>query len=65
MNKWDATADALLAAGWGLHPRARIPDDWETRQGPDLDVWHKRQPRPRKLTWAERRAQWEAERAQP
>ncbi len=65
MNKWDAPCDLLITLGWGRHLRHQIPDDFLTRRGPDGDTWHKRQPKPRKPTWRERRAQWEAARAQP
>ncbi len=64
MDKWTVDCSVLIACGYGHHLRRNVPDDFLTRRGPDLDVWHKRQPKPRKPTWAERRAQWEAERAQ-
>ena len=63
MSAWDADPDELIAAGWGSHLRHQIPNDWRTRRGPDAG-WGKQQQargkQRKRLTWRERRAQWEA-----
>jgi hypothetical protein len=35
MSPMEADADALIAAGYGSHSRAEIPNDWQTKKGPD------------------------------
>ncbi len=64
MKACDASPEALIRRGYGSTPRALIPADWETRMGPDVQWHQKRGPKPKKLTWRERRAIFEAERAQ-
>lgn len=65
MSAWDADASELIAAGWGSHNRGDIPDDWRTRRGPD-EAWRQRMQergqRPKRQTWRERRAIFEARR---
>lgn len=40
------TLNRMIAGGWGSVPRIRIPEDWETRPGPELHngvhkrTWH-------------------------
>lgn len=65
MSAWEADADALIAAGWGSHSRHQIPDDWQTNRGPDEAWKHNRQAagrKPKRQTWRERRALYEAAR---
>lgn len=38
MSPWEATADQLIAAGWGDAERQDIPADWQTRRPPARKV---------------------------
>jgi|HubBroStandDraft_2_1064218.scaffolds.fasta_scaffold206773_1 hypothetical protein len=59
MTPWEASADQLIAAGWGDVERHKIPDDWLTRQAPKTPGRNKesyRNQRPKRMTWRQRRA---------
>lgn len=71
MSPYDASPDELRAAGWGDHLRRAIPQDWQTRRGPDQITgflakpiskpYKARAPRKqsaRRIPWREQRAKW-------
>lgn len=48
---YEATAEELIAAGWGEVERPYIPSDWKTRRGPDHGFKSKRGPVQRPGPW--------------